>query len=264
MYLILLVLLVFFLFMVLHAGHLKTEHLAYGDGTIGLRVALISDLHMGLLMVSQDDVKKALLSEKPDLLIIAGDIIDRENHVSEFVQWIKKVAPNLPIFATLGNHDHKCFEKFPRAKELFFFNLKSLGIELLVNQCMSFHKNGRVLNLVGVDDYRRGNPQPKTALAAKDPHADLTLAIAHNPETVLMFPEGSVDLLMCGHFHGGQIWMPFSMEYRFFRKEQTCKAGYRRGLHTINGINTYISRGIGNVVFPFRLGSRPEITFIDL
>ena len=58
--------------------------------------------------------------------------------------------------------------------------------------------------------------------------------------------------------------MPFNIEYRLLRDEETCKAGYRKGLHNINGTSVYISRGIGNVVVPFRLGSFPEITFIDL
>jgi len=40
--------------------------------------------------------------------------------------------------------------------------------------------------------------------------------------------------------------------------------GYRKGLNIINRIPVYISRGLGNVVIPFRLGSRPEITFIDI
>ncbi len=264
MYLFLVIVLSFMLVMVLQAGHLKREYIKIHKCELGIRVALISDLHMGLLMVSDEDAAKAFRDEKPDLLIIAGDIIDKEKHIQLFTNWVKSVSPNCPIFTVPGNHDHLCFKKNPLAKGLFLFNLKSLGIELLINDSITFHKGGRSLNLVGIDDYRQGNPNVKHALSKRDRNADFTLAIAHNPETALLVPQGEVDLLLSGHFHGGQIWMPFNLEYKLLRNEETCKAGYHKGLHTINGTPTYISRGIGNVVVPFRLGSLPEITFIDL
>ena len=58
--------------------------------------------------------------------------------------------------------------------------------------------------------------------------------------------------------------MPFHLEYRILRNETTCRMGYRKGLNIINDIPVYISRGLGNVLIPFRLGSRPEVTFIDI
>ncbi len=264
MYLFLLLLCLFILIMILQAGCLKREYLKIGEGSLSLRVALITDLHMGLLMVSEKDVAKALKEERPDLLIIAGDIIDKESHIKAFTRWFRDVSPGCPVFVTLGNHDHLCFRRKPRAKELFQFNLKNLGIDLMVNDCITFHKGEHSINLVGIDDYRRGRPDAKAALAKKDKKADFTLGVTHNPETALSLPPGQIDLLLTGHFHGGQIWMPFGLEFKLFRNEQTCRAGYRRGLHKINGTSTYISRGIGNVEVPFRLGSYPEITFIDL
>lgn len=264
MYIIIFIILLFALFMVFQAGHLKREYFTLNDGKLELRIAFISDLHMGLLLVSEKEIKKALHEEKPDIFIIAGDIIDREKHISDFTKLIRNISPKCPVFAVLGNHDHGCFEKNPLAKDLFFFNTQSLGIEILINKCITFHKGGKIINIIGIDDERRGKPDVKVALSQKNTDADLTLCIAHNPETALSIPEGEIDLLLCGHFHGGQIWMPLNFEYRLLRSEKTCKAGYRKGYHVINGVPTYISRGIGNVVVPFRFGSRPEITFIDL
>ena len=88
------------------------------------------------------------------------------------------------------------------------------------------------------------------------------IAFSHNPDIVFKIPEGYVDYLLCGHFHGGQIWMPFNLEFRILRNEVLCKMGITRGAHKVKGINLYISRGLGNVCFPLRFLSTPEIAIL--
>ena len=90
------------------------------------------------------------------------------------------------------------------------------------------------------------------------------IGMSHNPDMALHIKEGVVDLLLTGHFHGGQIRLPFKLEYRLLRREQLCKRGITKGLHRVNGNLLYISRGVGCVLFPLRFMSIPEITVFNL
>lgn len=255
--------LLFFLWMLLEAGRLKPEYLKIDESGLGLRIALLTDIHIGLLLVSSKRLKSVIRSARPDMLIIAGDLMDKPGDLDRFMKWFKGLELDIPVYVTLGNHDYKCFLEEPMIKDVFLFNLRSLGIHVLINQCALFEKNGARVAISGLDDFRHGSKDFDGAFQSGI-NADFRLSVSHNPEIVLSIPMDKTDLLLCGHFHGGQIWMPFHLEYRILRNETTCRMGYRKGLHTINDIPVYISRGLGNVVVPFRLGSRPEITFIDI
>ncbi|MDI9514660.1 MAG: metallophosphoesterase [Clostridiaceae bacterium] len=253
----------FFIWMFFEAGRLKPDYLKFGESGLGLRIALLSDIHIGLLLVSPKQLKDAIRSANPDMLIIAGDLMDRPSDLDKFIGWLKALELEIPLYVTLGNHDYKCFQEKPMIKDLLLFNLKSIGAHVLINQCTLFEKDGIRVAISGLDDYRHGSRDFDSAFRSRV-KADFRLSVSHNPESALHISPDKTDLMLCGHFHGGQIWMPFHLEYRILRSETTCRMGYRKALNTINHIPVYISRGLGNVVVPFRLGSRPEITFIDI
>ena len=272
LYLLIFILLIL-IYMMYEAGCLKVEeysldgknHKRVHDRTTcdesAIRIMHISDIHIGLLRVCSKRVINTISSVSPDLIIMTGDYFDRPSQVDSFFSWIDKWHSGQPIYMCLGNHDNYVFKKVPKKKELFLNNVSKRGLNLLINESRHISLKGKTLNLIGIDDFRTKAFDIEMAFSNLS-NADNTIVFSHNPDIIYELKDNKPDLLLCGHFHGGQIWMPFRLEYKLFRTEKTCTSGIFKGFHTINGIKTYINRGLGNVALPLRLFSKPEITII--
>ncbi len=268
-----------------------------GAGDRTLRVFLLSDLHAGFLHISKKRFRKAMLSRKADVILFAGDMscyrrdLERAAKYMIFFASLAREA-GIPFLCVLGNHD--LFDLHER--------LEDLGIIFLQNQSIPVKAaDGSVWLVAGLEDFRIGNPSYKTALkrririsqdpgGAADAKEDAlpVVVLAHNPDSLFLLPETTPpDLrkihhfkqdpetaarpvrkppifLLSGHFHGGQIWMPFHFEYRVLREELLPKIGIRRGAFQKDGVFGYISRGLGSVIVPIRLFSPPELAFLEL
>ncbi len=131
------------------------------------------------------------------------------------------------------------------------------------------------IRLTGITDYRNaaaGQNRNDTLNGLKsqgsgkdDEYAGIpNIAFTHNPDIVEELPASLFDLVLCGHYHGGQIWAPFDLEFKMLRNDNLSRKGIKRGLHKVNGMDIYINRGLGNVLVPLRFMSRPEVTVFEL
>ena len=255
-------------------------------GGRGLRVAVISDLHPAYCRIRAERAHTAIMAEKVDLLLFLGDAADNARQIAQSADWLGTCARGVPALAVLGNHDHKLFASHPDLLPAYRNALADAGFRLCIDEQVRFAANGRTLLLTALDDYRQLGGAASRPEAGSGPHNGLSaatsanptaapsapgsteapfhLVFTHNPQRIAELPHGYADFAVAGHFHGGQIWMPFGLEFRLFRKEPLGRAGVRRGSHRVNGMPVYLTRGIGNVLFPLRLGARPEITILEL
>ena len=248
-------------YMRFEAGFLKVERVEFTKSKSGLKILHLSDIHINRLMVPLKRIKNAIDREKPDLVIITGDYIEKPGHIPYFLSFLEYIKGSFPIYLCLGNHDYKAFKrKNGREAGGFIRAIQKKGAIILHNDSVCFEKKQKKYNIIGIDDLKEGSADIDKALSSCCTGAHANIAFSHNPDLVLEFPKRTVDYFFCGHFHGGQIWMPFNLEFEILRKDKLCKQGVRWGLHRINGINLYVNRGLGNVVFPLRFMSRPEIT----
>lgn len=254
------------------AGWLEVCRISVPEGT-GLRIAVLSDLHPAYCCIAPERARAVLLAEKADLVLFLGDAADNAPQIARAADWLRTCAQGIPALAVPGNHDHKLFTEHPELLEVYRRALSDAGFRLCMDERFLHRAGRRPLLLTALDDYQQGGgplPEgPGVPLAADrtDTSQDTPpfhLVFTHNPQRLADLPPGYADFAVAGHFHGGQIWMPFGLEFRLFRKEPLGRAGVRRGGHTINGTPVYLTRGIGNVLFPLRLGARPEITILEL
>ena len=255
-----------FLYMRFEATFLETKKIRLCDNKDSLKVIHLSDIHINYLKVSPKKVYKIICKENPDIIIMTGDYIVTHRHIPKFISFVNEIKSNFPIYCCLGNHDYEAFKKSNDIDGLhnFIKQIQDLGIILLHNDSVIFEKNQKKYNLIGIGDIRYKKHDLAKAFCKCTEDSYKNIAFTHNPDLILELPKGKIDYLLCGHFHGGQIWLPFQLEFKLLRNEKLCKMGVSKGLHNINGINLYINRGLGNVFFPLRFLSRPEITIFNI
>jgi hypothetical protein len=222
----------------------------------GLRIVQITDLHMGPLPrgVWLQGVVAEVNALAADLVVITGDLVDGTvANLADQVRPIADLRARYGVYFVTGNHDY--FDEV----DAWVAWLRAAGIRTLRNEreTIRIGAEGLPIDLAGVDDFRRGNPDLPHALAGRD--ADrLVILLAHQPAAIEEAAALGVDLQLSGHTHGGQVW-PFGWVVR-------TQQPYISGLHTHPGSETqiYVSNGTGYWGPPLRLGAPAEITHLTL
>jgi hypothetical protein len=222
--------------------------------SVWLKVAFISDLHLQPKKSKQwvEKTVAKLHNEKPDLLLLGGDMVVHDSADIQFLEPIKNLETTYGAFYILGNHDYQDNPKLITRK------LTSYGLHSLINTGVSLSVQGKELRLAGADDGFYGVAHPSILHRPDNmPH----IVLIHEPDLIRDIPEGQTDLALAGHSHGGQIRLPFigalHVPSVFGRKADI-------GRKIIKGIPTIITGGLGEVGCRARLFNPPEIVIIEL
>ena len=127
---------------------------------------------------------------------------------------------------------------------------------------LAVERDGARLVLAGVSDYSAGHfdaahrSDPHKALAGAPTDADFKVLLAHQPRSAATAAQAGFDLQLSGHTHGGQF-LPWTF---FVRMQQPFTAG----LHVLDELRVYVSRGTGYWGPPKRFGAPSEITRVKL
>ncbi|HUI76502.1 MAG TPA: metallophosphoesterase [Bryobacteraceae bacterium] len=226
----------------------------------GLRILQLSDIHLGLFLSEKElaRVIDAALELRPHIAFATGDFISTFGDPLEAcIQQLARIKADAGMLGCLGNHEYYAHVE-PLATEL----AARAGIRILRGEAQQLRFGSAVVNVAGVD-YQRVANKPhylREAAGLVYPGA-LNVLLSHNPDVFPVAARQGYHLTLAGHTHGGQVTVEILDQTinpaRFFTP-------YVRGLYRLDEAAEYVTRGIGTIGIPARIGEAPEVTLLRL
>ena len=229
-------------------------------GLDGIRILQISDIHLSPFLSEKElaRVIDATLGLRPHVAFITGDLItSRRDPLDVCIRQLARVKADAGVFGCMGNHEHYAGVEAATAEMA-----ARVGIRFLRRQSASLRFGDSVLNVAGVD-YQPSYTRRHYLHGAEDlvrPDA-FNLLLSHNPDVFPFAARQGYDLVLAGHTHGGQINIEIFGESLNPVRFHTP---YIYGLYRQGQSSQYVTRGIGTIDVPVRLGAPPEVALLRL
>ena len=219
-----------------------------------MRLVFFSDLHIGEAMTPDYIARavKLIQDQQPDLILCGGDFIDHRAvyaYDPRVMASLRSLHAPMGVYYVLGNHEYR------DDLEANIRWVSEVGGTLL-RDSIAFPGDGP-LTLIGRDDWVNGHRKPFEVIANEaDPLRGPVVLMEHTPASIDSIGDSPVDLILCGHTHGGQIWPGQLMVW--------WRYGMVSGTRPVGEREVCISSGIGSAGATYRVGTRSEIRVYDL
>lgn len=220
----------------------------------GFKILQISDLHNDEYGDDNERLIKAIRDEEPDIIVITGDYIDRnQTDVDVAIKLSETLVDIAPCYYIRGNHELRVKASDSSEYERLISSMKDIGVNVLIDEEAVLTRNGESISLVGYDDVYNSD----VAVTC-----DYKIALNHYPENSQDIAEAGFDVIFSGHAHGGLIRLPFIGG--IYAPGQGMFPEYDSGTYSIEDTTLVVSRGIGNSGRTLRLFNRPELVTVTL
>ncbi len=237
---------------------------------VGLRIVQLTDLHFGARVPESvvNEAVRVAIELGADVYALTGDYTERGDAHSDRVGELLRPlvgAAKIGVVGVLGNHDYYGNWRLIDA------SLRRVGVVMVDNgrvfvdaATRRLVREGpeRGLCIAGVQDWSEAESDMDAALAGVDAGM-ARIVLSHNPDVAetCVRADHRVDLLVCGHTHGGQVVLPL-VGALFVPSSYGEK--YRHGLVDGPRCRVLVSAGVGLTVMPVRVGVAPEVVEITL
>ncbi len=227
---------------------------------VGLRILQLSDIHLSpfLSVAELTRVIDACLELRPHLAVVTGDLISqRGDPLDACIRQLARVKADAGVFGCMGNH-----ERYSHAESYTERAAARVGIRFLRSASEQLRFGQATLNLVGVDHQSMaGGKHYLRATERLIVPGSLNVLLSHNPDVFPVAARQGFQFVLSGHTHGGQVTVEILDQSinpaRFFTP-------FVYGLYRSGNAAAYVTRGIGTIGIPARIGAPPEISVLRL
>jgi len=227
----------------------------------GLRILQVSDIHLSAFLSERElsrVIDAALQLRRPDLVVVTGDLISgRGDPLDACIRQLARLKADAGVFGCMGNH-----ERYARCEDYAEEACRRVGIRFLRSESQQLRFGNATLNLAGVDYQSLAGKQEylRGAESMIVPGA-CNVLLSHNPDVFPVAAQQGYNLLLAGHTHGGQVTVEILDRSlnpaRFFTP-------FVYGFYRSGSSLAYVTRGIGTIGIPTRIGAPPEISLLRL
>lgn len=227
----------------------------------GFKIVQLSDLHGAEFGEDGMELVDKVGSLEPDMIALTGDFVTDEGDLAAVKKLAGRLTELCPVYFVSGNHE------FGSGLAVKVRNiLERAGVKYLSNEYLTINRGDDEILLGGVEDplaYADMLSPDELAQKMNDAAPDaFKILLGHRNYWMTEYPELPVDLIFCGHAHGGLIRIPgvgglIGTDRRLFPDFDAGE--YNNGRYTL-----IVSRGLGNSVPIPRIFNRPEIVCVEL
>ncbi|WP_411168526.1 metallophosphoesterase [Clostridium sp. MB05] len=231
------------------------------------KIVHISDLHNKVFGKEQSEILEEIEKLSPDIIIVTGDLIDRRRYnLDKAMDFINGAIEVAPIYYVSGNHE-AWSGKYSEIKD----SLIEVGVNIIDDTKLEITKENSTIYLLGSSDpsFLTSNYTDGTDISNMEEYLSnwsniegFKILLSHRPELFDLYSKNNMNLVFSGHAHGGQVRIPFvggiiAPNQGFFPK-------YTSGSYNSDKTTMFVSRGLGNSLFPVRIFNPPEIISVTL
>jgi predicted MPP superfamily phosphohydrolase len=227
----------------------------------GFKIVQLSDLHGMEFGRGNKRLIDAVSKAGPDIIILTGDFCDSAECLPELSDLFSSLTEIAPAYFVSGNHDWASGMIHSLADVL-----EDTGVDYLQNEYLALERSGERIILGGVEDPNGYADMPKpdgvvNIIRNKYPE-DYLILLGHRNYWMNVYPDLDVDIIFCGHGHGGILRLPFiggivGTDFKLFPE-------YSAGIYENDYYKMVVSRGLGNAVPLPRFLNNPEIISVNL